>query len=227
MLHIQTVKGETFGLLTRLMQDPALADFTLVGGTALALYLGHRMSIDLDLFAPKSFDAEKLRKYLFDNHNFKSNFIGEHTLMGYVDDIKVDFITHAYPSLEETFTTDEGIRMLSIRDIAAMKLSAIAGNGTRLKDFIDVAFLSCLMPLSEMLRDYERKYADTSAISALRSLTYFEDINHKEPIQFIDLSYSWENIAGRLLDMVDNPHLIFQTLPLAGETQTKKRGISL
>jgi hypothetical protein len=182
MLHIQTVKGETFGLLTGLMQDSALADFDLAGGTALALYLGHRMSIDLDLFASKAFDAEKLGKYLFDNHDFKSNFIGEHTLMGYIDDVKVDFITHAYPSLDAKYTTGEGIRLISMRDIAAMKLSAIAGNGTRLKDFIDVAFLSTRMPLSDMLSDYERKYADTTAISALRSLTYFDDINHKEPI---------------------------------------------
>jgi hypothetical protein len=225
MLHIQTVKGETFSLLTRLMQDSALADFDLVGGTALALYLGHRMSIDIDLFAPRSFDAEELRRHLAENHNFKSDFVGKHTLMGYIDDVKVDFITHAYLSLDAKYITEECVRLISMRDIAAMKLSAIAGNGTRLKDFIDVAFLSTRMPLSDMLSDYERKFPDTTAMSALRSLTYFDDIDHSVPVNVVDGSYNWENIEKRLRDMVDDPHRTFHTSPLAEEVQYKKRGI--
>ncbi len=198
MLHIQTVKGETLDLLTRLMQDSTLADFNLVGGTALALYLGHRMSIDLDLFVPRPFDAEELKMHLTTNYGFKNRFVEKHTLMGYIDDVKVDLITHAYPYVDERHITGEGIRLISMRDIAAMKLSAIVGNGTRLKDFIDVAFLSTRMSLSDMLRDYERKYANTTALSALRSLTYFDDVNHKEPVQIIDRAYKWENIERRL-----------------------------
>lgn len=225
MLHIQTVKGETFGLLTRLMQDSALGDFDLVGGTALALYLGHRISIDLDLFSPKPFDAEELRRYLAEKYHFEFEFIGKHTLMGYVDDVKVDFITHAYPPLDEKHITDEGIRLISMRDIAAMKLAAIAGNGTRLKDFIDIAYLSTRMPLYEMLNCYERKFTDTTAMSALRSLTYFADIDHSVPIQMMEEAYKWANIERRLLEMTDNPSLIFATSPLVEEVQTQKRGI--
>jgi predicted nucleotidyltransferase component of viral defense system len=196
------------------MQDRALADFNLVGGTALALYIGHRMSIDLDLFTPQPFDAQELRKHLADHHHFKSDFIGKHTLMGYIDNVKVDFITHAYPLVDKQHITEEGVRLISIRDIAAMKLSAIAGNGTRLKDFIDVAFLSTRMSLSDMLKDYERKFTDTTAISALRSLTYFDDIDHSVPIQIVDRAYRWENIENRLRDMVDSPDRIFHTVPL-------------
>ncbi len=215
MLHIQTVKAGTFGLLTRLMQDAALADFDLVGGTALALYLGHRESIDLDLFTPRPFDAGELRKHLADNHNFKVDFVGRHTLMGYIDDVKVDLITHAYPLLDDKHITGQGIRLISIRDIAAMKLSAIAGSGTRLKDFVDVAFLSTRMPLAEMLNDYERKFADTTAMSAFRSLTYFVDIDHSIPIHVVAGTYKWEDIEKRLLDMAGEPHRTFRTSPLA------------
>jgi hypothetical protein len=214
MLHIQTVERETFGLLVRLMRDSALADFNLVGGTALALYLGHRMSIDLDLFAPKPFDAEALRKYLTDKYSFKSDLVEEHTLMGYIDDIKVDFITHDYPTLDEKQISDDGVRLISMKDIAAMKLSAIAGNGTRLKDFIDVAFLSTRMPLADMLRGYEQKYTDTTAMSALRSLTYFDDIDHSVPIHVVGGQYRWDRIEKRLLDMVNNPLKTFRTSPL-------------
>ena len=60
MLHTQTVAPQTLGLLKQLEAEPRLAAFNLAGGTALALYLGHRVSVDLDLFTPESFDAVNL-----------------------------------------------------------------------------------------------------------------------------------------------------------------------
>ena len=64
MLYKETIEGETFDLLKTLMHDERLSDFMLAGGTSLALYLGHRKSIDFDLFTEKSFDAGAIEKYL-------------------------------------------------------------------------------------------------------------------------------------------------------------------
>lgn len=64
MLYLQTVERETLGLLKRLIQDDPFKNFNLAGDTALALYLGHRVSIDLDLFTPDEFDASQLEQYL-------------------------------------------------------------------------------------------------------------------------------------------------------------------
>jgi len=64
MLHTQTVKRELFELLKRLMGDNKLTNFTLVGGTALALYMGHRKSIDIDLFSQEEFDILEIKNHL-------------------------------------------------------------------------------------------------------------------------------------------------------------------
>lgn len=134
MLHKETVERTTFELLIKLMQDKRFKNFNLAGETALALYLGHRKSIDLDLFTPDNFDSNKLEEYLIDKYNFKSSYLEKNTLKGTINDVKIDCITHNYPYIEPPFKSEEGIRLYSIKDITAMKLSAIADNGTRIKD---------------------------------------------------------------------------------------------
>lgn len=229
MLHKETVKGETFELLNQLMQDEQLKDFNLAGGTALALYLGHRKSIDLDLFTPNSFDAKKLENYLIDNYDFKASFLEKNTLKGTINDVKIDCITHNYPYLEQPFKTNEGIRLYSVRDIAAMKLSAIADDGTRLKDFIDIACLSTQLSLNEMLQAYGKKFPNANPIRPLKGLSFFEDINFKEPIQMINGTYKWELIEKRLQNMMKRENGLFQGLPMIEEkkNQNRSRGFKL
>ena len=64
MLQLRTIEPSTLGLLKRLNQEPLLADNFLVGGTSLALQLGHRFSVDLDMFTQKNFDADLLLYHL-------------------------------------------------------------------------------------------------------------------------------------------------------------------
>jgi predicted nucleotidyltransferase component of viral defense system len=207
------------------MQDGALADFALAGGTALALYLGHRISVDLDLFTPYPFDATLLEKHLADTYGFRGDFLEKNTLKGSINNVKFDCISYDYPSLDDRVVTKEGVRLYSIRDIAAMKLSAIADNGTRLKDFIDVAFLSTLLPLSDMLDAYRQKFPNSNVMRPLKGLTYFADINHNEPIHILDGAYNWKNIEKRLRDMIDSPDMTFKSPPLSEDSQVRKRGV--
>lgn len=150
MLHKETVQREIFKLLTSLMQDQELSAFNLAGGTALALLMGHRMSIDLDLFTPTLFDPQELERHLIEKYNFQSSYLRGYTLKGTIQNIKIDCIMHDYPLVKDIISIDN-IRLYSIEDIAAMKLSAIADNGTRLKDFIDIACLSTQCSLGDML----------------------------------------------------------------------------
>jgi hypothetical protein len=212
MLHKETVEASTFKLLTALMQDEALNPFILVGGTALALYLGHRKSIDLDLFSPTDFDSMELGRYMKEKHAIEINATAKNTLTGFINGIKVDLLAHRYPYVEQPLL-QEGIRLCSMKDIAAMKLNAITGNGTRIKDFIDVAFLSCEMPLAEMLKAYQTKY-ESNPYTALRSLLYFEDIIFDEPVQMTGGGKpDWKNISKRIIDMTNNRHKIFPSKP--------------
>ena len=128
------------------MGDSQLAPFTWVGGTALTLYMGRRQSIEIDLFTQESFDAPKMGKYLSDRYGFLTDMLEKNTRKGTIDDVKIDLLTHDYPALRP-YTMEDGIRLYSQEDIAAMKLSAIADTGTRLKDFIDIARIS----LNDML----------------------------------------------------------------------------
>lgn len=149
MLHKETVSATTLGLLKTLMEDKLLEDFFLVGGTALSLQIGHRISMDLDLLTQTSFDNNAILSNLEEHYKLQTDFQARNILKGSIDGIKVDLITHNYP-LVRSLIRMEGIRMAAPEDIAAMKLNAITGNGTRLKDFIDIAYLSSLLTLSQM-----------------------------------------------------------------------------
>lgn len=212
MLHKETVERKTFELLKAIMQDENLENFHLAGGTALALYLGYRKSIDLDLFSNVSFDAFAISNYLVDNYNFKESYRESDTLKGHIDNIKIDCIAHVYPIVEPIEQIDD-IRLYSIKDIVAMKLNAIADNGTRLKDFVDVASLSTKMSLIEMLNAYQQKYENINAIRALRGLVYHEDIIMDEPIEIISGKYKWKLIEKRINEMVKKDTTTFDSLP--------------
>lgn len=213
MLHTQTVQRKTFELLTKLMQDPMLQGFNLAGGTALALYMGHRISIDLDLFTPDEFDTERLDAYLTEHYGLHTTFKRNFTLKGIIDGVAIDCIRYAYPYLAPV-TVENGIRLYSKQDIAAMKLSAIADNGTRLKDFIDIAYLSTLMSLEEMLTAYDTKFPNSTRLRAIKGLGYYEDIDFNEPIMLLEGNFEWKAIAQRLTDMAKHDTELFDMPPV-------------
>lgn len=214
MLYTETVERTTLELLRHLEGEPELSQFALAGGTALALYLGHRVSVDLDLFSPSPFDAMDLKDFLEQTYGFRVDFMKKkNTLKGTINGVKVDCLTYEYDSVQDIHVED-GIRLYSLEDISAMKLSAIADNGTRLKDFIDVACLSTRLSLYSMLKFYERKFPDTSVIRPLKAVTYFDDIDFNENIVMLNGNYKWENIEKRLADMTKNQDKIFNSFPL-------------
>jgi hypothetical protein len=170
------INPTTFSLIQELQSLPFLKDFYLVGGTALALKLGHRNSIDIDLFTQNEFSTREIAEKLSLNRNFFISFERENTLMCYINSIKTDFIRHNYSFVNEPIT-EEGITYLSMEDIAAMKLNAIAQSGKRIKDFIDVYYLLEHFSVNEMLSFYEIKYPFSNKLIALRGLEYFNDID--------------------------------------------------
>ncbi|MDR3695816.1 nucleotidyl transferase AbiEii/AbiGii toxin family protein [Mucilaginibacter sp.] len=212
MLRKETVSTSTLELLKDLMQDENLADFFLVGGTALSLQIGHRISIDLDLFSEKPFDENKMLIYLESKKSFRLDYQDRNTLKGQIAETKVDLISHTYPLVKPLVVIEE-IRLASLEDIAAMKLNAIIGNGTRLKDFIDVAFLSSYLSLKTMMKAYEDKYTSRNPLLTLKALAYHQDINFYEPIHIIGGNYIWNAISKRLNEMEKYPEKVFEKPP--------------
>jgi hypothetical protein len=193
------------------MSDDRLQDFVLVGGTSLALQLGHRISIDLDLFTNVDFNEDALRAYLENNYHFKADFIERSTVKGEIDGVQIDCIAHCYPWLKPC-RLEDGLRFAQLEDISAMKLNAIAGNGTRIKDFIDVAYLSSVFSLQQMLGFYEQKY-HSNTLMPLKGLIFFDDINKDEPVHMADKKpLQWKRIEKRLLMMDRYPERVFESL---------------
>lgn len=210
MLHTETVSAATLELLTRLMQDNYLKDFILVGGTSLSLQLGHRISIDLDLFSVTPFNEVDLSSYLTIQYGLELDFISRCTVKGEIQGVQRLYSPSI--SLDQAIYRRKKIRLASVNDISAMKLNAIAGNGSRIKDFIDIAYLSSLLSFTDMLHAYEQKYR-ANTIIPLKAITYWDDINFSEPIKMLDAkAFQWKKIEKRLLQMQQRPHAIFPAL---------------
>lgn len=203
MLHKETIDLKTLELLSELQKEPLMQTFNLVGGTALALRLGHRKSIDLDFFTSESFDLEELRSMLVEKYDFKISYARSQTLKGFINRIKIDLIKFNYPHL---FSCDviDGIRLESVPDIIAMKLLSITDNGSRIKDFIDIAFLSSYYSLEEMLDFYVKKIPNSNKLMPLKALTYFNDINFNESVVMMSGNFNWQKIADHLHQMTEN-----------------------
>lgn len=174
MLQKEAVSTDILRLIKKLQKDEVLSDFVLAGGTALALQFGHRKSDDIDLFTRSEFDSSSLLEYLENKYGFSMNFQAASTLKGALDDVRVDFLTHRYPYIKNPQEV-EGIRIFSTEDIAAMKVNAISGDGTRVKDFIDIYFLLRYFSFGEIIDFFSRKYSLRNNAHAVKSLTWFED----------------------------------------------------
>jgi predicted nucleotidyltransferase component of viral defense system len=200
MLHNETLEPGTLELLIRLMQEPFLRDFVLVGGTALALQIGHRKSDDLDFFTTIDFETNQLLPLLLEKYAVRPVLQMPQTLICFMDNIKVDFIRFRYPFIRP-FVEVEGIRMLSIDDIAGMKLDAITGRGKK-KDFYDLYYLLQNYTLEGLLKLYLEKYPHQTTLHVARSLTYFEDAEADvDPIS-LDKSISWKKVKKTITEQV-------------------------
>ena len=211
-LQKRVVEEKVFEILKKIMTDEDLTNFFLVGGTALALSIGHRISIDLDLFTRDDINVNFLQKKLSSDYNFNTSYKEKNTIKGYIEGVKVDFIKYDYPFIKNILNIDN-IRILSLEDIASMKLSTILDNGTRVKDFVDIAYLSTKFSLNQMIEFYSMKFYHINPILIVKSLLYHEDIVHSESIHLINNKFKWGNSVKRLVEMIDNPNKIFTRKP--------------
>ena len=191
MLHYKTVDDFTLELLKKLQSLRIFSQMRLVGGTSLALQIGHRKSIDIDLFGLLNVDFDALTDELksIGDVVVLGNSKNIHTYL--IDEIKVDIVHYEYPWLKNKIVSDK-IHLAAIEDIAAMKLSAIIGRGSK-KDFIDLYYILQQFDVAQLMSFYGQKFRDGSSFLVLKSLVYFEDAdNEAMPLMFEDLS--WEEV---------------------------------
>lgn len=203
MLHKETVSNDTLELIQKLQSDVALEKFTLVGGTALSLQIGHRISIDIDFFSMEAFDQQEMLQHLESNYGFQEQYSHTNTLKGIVNGVFVDLLRHDYKFIAEPINI-MGMRLASKQDIAAMKVNAITGNGTRVKDFIDIYFLLKEFSFSEIIGFYKTKYNSRNDFHAVKSLTYFDDIDADAwPKMLVEKTLKLKEIKNRIVEQRD------------------------
>jgi predicted nucleotidyltransferase component of viral defense system len=199
MLHTDTIFPGTLELLNGVMKIPEFDSYLLAGGTALALQIGHRISVDLDFFGEKEIDAEEFVDLLRSIGTVRIMSRSKNILILDINGIKVDFVNYRYPMIKVPIQ-EGSIRLTNLEDIGAMKLAAITGRG-RKRDFVDLHFLLNHFSLEALMEFYRTKYPDGSEFLVIRSLTYFADADQDEDPRML-IPVKWEAVKSSIIHEV-------------------------
>jgi hypothetical protein len=214
-LHYSTVSPLLHETLKSLMSQTEFSKFRLVGGTALSLFLGHRMSVDIDLFtdeASGSVNFEKIDVFLrktypyFDTNSYTEVGMGKSYFIGSSEQhsIKLDLF------YTDVFTYEcveiDAIRLASMEEIAAMKLDVIARTG-RKKDFWDIDELKDHFSITEMLAFHLKRHPHTHDPKTLK-LKMIDFVSADEDFTPICLKGKhWELVKLDMMDLANEIHL--------------------
>jgi hypothetical protein len=191
--HLETISPEPRALLDRVGETDLGRRFYLAGGTALALQLGHRRSVDLDFFSETDFVHDHTRREILNALPGQEIEVVENVdgkLLLLAKDIHLGFFSYGYPLLAPLLEF-ERVRLATILDIGLMKLDALLGRGAR-KDFYDLYFICCQIPLADLLEAGTRKYPQMRdfPLMAVESLVAFDNANRdRQPDLLVDVAW--------------------------------------
>ena len=198
MLHYSTVDFETYEILKKIFSIDLIKNrFALAGGTSLSLQLGHRHSIDLDIFSPEVFDTRDLELTLSSTPGLKFEMINrtERMLFSYINNVKCDFVNEP-STLLNPFLLEDDVNYFHIEDIAAMKMHTVCGRGKK-KDFFDIYVLLENYGWQDMLKWFASKYGESQYYFLWRSIAYFEDAEDDvDIVGFTPYTKDWEEIKS-------------------------------
>lgn len=194
-MYWQTIDKNRIDLLTKL-GFLKKQGFYMAGGTALALQIGHRESVDFDFYNEKEFNANNLvseiKKF---SRSLEIEIPDTYSVMGQVDGVKLSFFNYEYPMITD-FVVDKGINFASLADIAAMKCIAVVQRGTK-RDYVDMYFLNKMFGLEKIFKWVAKKYPMYDIYHIKTGLIYFAEAeNDVMPKMLVDCS--WEKVKAEL-----------------------------
>lgn len=201
MWHREVIGEQVERTLKSLQALGVLDRFNLAGGTGLALHLGHRRSHDLDFMSPDPVDPEALIRRMKTFAGFAVKAVAPDTLHAEVEGTKVSFFAYPYRALFP-FESFLGVNVADPRDIACMKISAIASRGVK-RDFVDLYFVAKRYGVPQLLEWFKQKYAEVhlSLRHVRKSLTWFEDAED-QPMPDMLVPLLWEEVKRFFMDEV-------------------------
>lgn len=204
MLHTETVADGTLGLIKQLTSLGELENFRLVGGTALSLQIGHRLSVDIDFFTDKDFSSEHVAGKLRSAFNAENMMVKGHAVSCKIDGVKIDIVKEPVPFIAPPVSID-GIRMATLEEIGSMKLHLMWDRGHRLKDFIDMYFLLEHKSLNECVAVCMQKYAVMDRQKINSAMAYHGDIKFDYQPHLLKGDIPFKKMAARLVKAVKFP----------------------
>ena len=193
-MHAGTLSESAQTALAVLGKSKILSKCYLAGGSALALCLGHRKSFDFDFYTRSNFSAENIAVALSKIGKFETTLLEPpHTLLGIFNGVRFSLFLYDYPLIGIT-TNYQTVTVAGLQDIAAMKLSAIAGRATK-RDYVDIYVISQSISLEQQLEWYHKKFykLGNNPYVIIKALGYFEDAEDDNmPIMITKIS--WEEI---------------------------------
>lgn len=196
-LHFEILPEEQLKFFKLLSEELFIKEFYLAGGTCLALYLGHRQSYDFDFFIPADFNTSQIINILTRIGRYERGNEEKNTINGMLNGVRISFFGYKYDIIDD-FIHYNSIRLAGIRDIAAMKLEAIAGRGSK-KDFVDMFFLLKLFSLEQIFSFHAHKYGVglSNQYHHLKSLVYFNDAD-EEAMPLMTSPLNWDKVKAKI-----------------------------
>ncbi len=176
----------------------------MAGGTALALQLGHRTSLDFDFYSPEHFEVEKLMAdFQKEFRQVKVQRTAKDTLILEVNGVSFSLFYYPYELISAPIDF-ENVKLAAVDDIAAMKMVTISMRGKR-RDFIDVYYLLKRLSLEKMIKMTLKKYPSYQPMVILKGLIYFTDAEVDDisrGIEILDQDFSWEKAKKKIFEEV-------------------------
>jgi hypothetical protein len=199
-MHSDTVSQELLKIAQKLSASPELAHFRIVGGTAIDLQVGHRMSGDIDFFTNEKTDKRQVitaLKNLFPDAEFT---VTEDGIISVINGIKVElFDSWSTPFLEKP-VEENGLRLASLKDLSAFKLDAIIERREK-KDYIDLYFLFEKFGATNVLdrfKEYNQQVSVKSILFALEQVVEAGKNKSVMPEMLVDLP--WSKVEKSMLE---------------------------
>lgn len=200
MLHRNTVTAELLDTALALTRANQLSAFRMAGGTALALQIGHRKSIDIDFFSNAKVTKRNIVEELKNIFPSSEFFITQDSIRATLNGVRVEIYDDWHTPFLDSPVMQDGIRIASLNDLAAFKLDALIERREK-KDYIDLHFLFRQLGAQNILREFKRYNPHVSVRSILFALGEVNAARENKsvmPEMLVDVD--WKDISEAMID---------------------------
>lgn len=209
MIHKETVNEQTLQLMRKLSSDEKFREFALGEDVSLSLQIGHRRPERIGFYTMGPFDARSAADHLQENYRVNRIIVGKREITGQIDGVNVEVgVPHhpiSHPPVEE-----EGVRMLSLEDIAAEKVKTIYTDEAGVRDYVDTYYLLEHRSMNEIVGAYMKKYPGTAKEDVVRNSMWYSNLKVNKKAMALREGIKWPKVIHRIKEAVLKPDIRYE-----------------